>query len=113
MSIAYAVYWLALAALPDNAHEAVPATDPARWIQLKDWPRAIDFDRGQGPDWTVRFKLTVAGTGRVTRCQIIKASGSSEIDSATCRALLSRARFKLHADQSRYFERSYRWSLPR
>jgi TonB family protein len=113
MSVAYAMYWLASAAVPTNANEAVPATNPARWIQLQDWPRAIDFDRGRGPDWTVRFKLTVAGTGRVTRCQIINASGSSEIDYATCRALLNRARFKPHADQSRYFVRKYRWSLLR
>lgn len=113
MSVAYAMYWLASAALPNNANEAVPASDPTRWIQVKDWPRAIDFDRGQGPDWIVRFKLTVVRTGRVTRCQIINGNGSSEIDSATCRALLSRARFKPHADQSRYFVRRYRWSLPR
>jgi protein TonB len=42
---------------------------------------------------TTGFRLSIGANGRVTNCQITSSSGSSALDSATCRLLTSRARF--------------------
>ena len=39
------------------------------------------------------FRLSVGTNGRVTGCQVTSSSGSSALDSATCRLLTARARF--------------------
>ena len=59
-------------------------------ITAEDYPRQALQTREQG---RVRFTLDVALNGRVARCVINASSGSSALDSATCRLLTSRARF--------------------
>ncbi|HWH17872.1 MAG TPA: energy transducer TonB [Allosphingosinicella sp.] len=39
------------------------------------------------------FRLTIDPSGRVSGCDITSSTGSSALDSATCRVLRSRARF--------------------
>ena len=42
---------------------------------------------------TTRFRLAVGANGQVTECSVIGSSGSSALDSATCRLMKQRARF--------------------
>jgi TonB family protein len=43
---------------------------------------------------TARLELTIAVTGRVTGCRLLKSSGSEELDRAACEEWQTRARFK-------------------
>lgn len=77
---------------------------PARPLQVysrlfsgKDYPAAAVSAREEG---RVGFRLQVDRTGRVSGCSIALSSGSSILDSATCRLLALRARF----DPARDFE---------
>jgi protein TonB len=49
---------------------------------------------------TTGFRLEVGPNGRVSGCQVTSSSGSSALDSATCRLLTSRARFTPARDSS-------------
>jgi periplasmic protein TonB len=46
------------------------------------------------------FRLDVGANGRVTNCTVTSSSGSSALDSTTCRLLRSRARFTPATDSS-------------
>jgi protein TonB len=46
------------------------------------------------------FRLEVGSNGRVTNCTVTSSSGSSALDSTTCRLLRSRARFSPATDSS-------------
>lgn len=46
------------------------------------------------------FRLEVGANGRVTNCTVTSSSGSSALDSTTCRLLRSRARFTPATDSS-------------
>ena len=46
-----------------------------------------------GESGTTGFRLDVGADGRVTNCTVTSSSGSSALDSATCRLLTRRARF--------------------
>jgi len=47
----------------------------------------------KGEEGTVQARLDVDARGRVSRCTVIRSSGSVSLDSATCRILERRARF--------------------
>ena len=53
-----------------------------------------------GEEGTAQARLTVGPTGRVTRCDIIRSSGSRALDDATCSVLDKRARFTPARDSS-------------
>jgi protein TonB len=55
-----------------------------------DYPSAAIRAEEQG---TARARLTIGTNGRVADCTITQSSGSSSLDSTTCRILRSRARF--------------------
>ncbi len=59
-------------------------------ISADDYPASAQRNGEQG---TVRVRLTVDERGRVSNCEVTSGSGSSALDSATCRLLRSRARF--------------------
>jgi len=63
-------------------------------IRVPDYPAEAVAARAQG---NTSVTLTVHPTGRVTGCMVTESSGSSILDAATCRLLVSRARF--HAAQ--------------
>jgi periplasmic protein TonB len=46
-----------------------------------------------GEQGATGFRLEVGANGRVTNCTVTSSSGSSALDSATCRIMRSRARF--------------------
>jgi protein TonB len=53
-----------------------------------------------GESGTTGFRLEIGANGRVTNCTVTSSSGSSALDSATCRLLRSRARFTPARDSS-------------
>ena len=53
-----------------------------------------------GEAGTTGFRLDVGPDGRVTNCTVTSSSGSSALDSATCRLLTRRARFTPARDSS-------------
>jgi protein TonB len=72
---------------------AAPARAKANLTSLfsdQDYPAAALAAREQGD---VGFALDVGADGRVTACAVTRSSGSSALDSATCRLIQSRARF--------------------
>ena len=59
-------------------------------ISVNDYPMSALANREQG---RVEFRLDVGANGRVLGCTITRSSGSSALDSTTCRILRSRARY--------------------
>lgn len=53
-----------------------------------------------GEEGTTGFRLDVSPNGRVTNCTVTSSSGSSALDSATCRIIRSRARFTPATDSA-------------
>src|SRR3546814_9911859 len=95
----FAVWMLALASPTDvvTVADAVerlnaggPAGNPGGWVTNDDYP--ADAMR-QGHEGTSGFRLTYDATGRTTGCEITSPSGHAELDEATCRLLIERARF--------------------
>ena len=62
----------------------------ASYVSVEDYPASA---RELGEQGTVRFALDVGTDGRATSCRITGSSGSQALDSATCRIMVSRARF--------------------
>ena len=95
-----------LAPQPAAATAATPAVPPpappapaAAPAQQTEWPfRFGDYDYParalrnyeQG---TTRYRVEIGGDGLVSRCTITGSSGSSILDSETCRMVTARARF--------------------
>ncbi len=59
-------------------------------LSVNDYPMSALARREDG---RVEFRLDVGANGRVTGCTITRSSGSSALDSTTCRILRSRARY--------------------
>jgi protein TonB len=53
-----------------------------------------------GESGATGFRLEVGPNGRVTNCTVTSSSGSSALDSTTCRLLRSRARFTPATDST-------------
>jgi len=93
--------------IPEPGPTVAPAIDPpspparkiesararanlASYVSDSDYPSSAIRDEEQG---TTRFRLAVGADGRVTDCTVTRSSGSSALDSTTCRLMKSRARF--------------------
>jgi protein TonB len=72
----------------DLSAPARPVRPLAAYFSSDDYPATVEEESG-----TTIFRLTVGPDGRVANCAITSSSGSSALDSATCRVLRSRARF--------------------
>ena len=59
-------------------------------VSNDDYPASALRNEEQG---TTGFRLTVGPDGRVSNCVVTSSSGSSALDTATCRLMRSRARF--------------------
>jgi protein TonB len=99
-----------LTALPPPPREIVaPRTDPpatpaeaktvepararanlASYVSDEDYPSSAARNEEQG---TTRFRLAVGPDGKVKECTVTGSSGSSALDSTTCRLMKQRARF--------------------
>ncbi|QDP19915.1 energy transducer TonB [Sphingomonas xanthus] len=69
--------------------------DLPRLFSADDYPNSAIRRDEEG---TVAVVLTVGTSGRVTKCDVTRSSGSASLDSATCRILSSRAKFKPATD---------------
>jgi len=66
-----------------------------------DWPPYSLFSRDDYPaaalrgeeEGTTRFRVEIGANGRVSGCTITASSGSTALDTTTCRIVRSRARF--------------------
>jgi protein TonB len=88
--------------IPVPRAEPVPApvartVEPARaranlasYVSDEDYPSNAIRNGEQG---TTRFRLTVGPDGKVKDCSVTNSSGSSALDSTTCRLMKQRARF--------------------
>lgn len=87
--------------------------DRAAWIARNDYPARA---KRAGDEGRTAIELTINKFGRVVDCIVTESSGSSELDTATCRNVRSRARFrpafdaKGEAIASKY-ETAVRWKL--
>lgn len=102
---------------PTGSEDATHARAKANISSLfsqEDYPASALRAGEQG---TVRFRVSVDPSGRVSDCTVLTSSGSSALDSTTCRLLRSRARFTPATDKSGKaipdsVESSVTWSLP-
>ncbi len=83
-------------------------------ISPDDYPMSALANRQQG---RVEFRLDVGPNGRVHGCTITRSSGSSALDSSTCRIMRSRARYTPARDSNGMpvgysVEDSVEWRLP-
>ena len=83
-------------------------------IGVEDYPQSALAAWQQG---RVQFLLDVGANGRVTGCTITRSSGSSALDSTTCRLMRSRSRFTPAIDSNGNpaagrVAQEVEWSLP-
>ncbi|WP_426267698.1 TonB family protein [Sphingomonas sp. LHG3443-2] len=69
----------------------------ASYFSDDDYPQDAIRNEQQG---TTGVRLEIGPDGRVTNCTVTSSSGSSSLDSTTCRLLRSRARFTPATDSS-------------
>jgi len=78
---------------PPPAKEIKPArakANLASYVSDADYPSTAVRNEEQG---TTRFRLAVGPDGRVKECTVTSSSGSSALDSTTCRLMKQRAKF--------------------
>ena len=93
---------------------AKPANDPGGWVSANDYPTR---DIRHGNEGTARFQLTIGASGKVTGCTITQSSNHSDLDEATCRYVLRRAKFEPATDGAGKrvpgkYSGSIRWVIP-
>src|SRR5687768_11502256 len=109
-----------LAALIAAAPGVSVATPPRpyqpleRLISRDDYPAAALAAKEQG---SVAVRLQVAAMGRVTACDIVKSSGSRQLDVASCLLMQRRARFHPATNDqggsvAGEFDHQINWQLP-
>ena len=86
----------------------------ASYIGEADYPASA---LARGEQGSVRFRLQVEPDGRVTNCTIVRPSGAAALDNATCRIMMSRARFTPARDSQGnpapdWVESEIRWKRP-
>lgn len=75
---------------PKKLEPARAKANLASYVSDADYPSAAIRNEDEG---TTRFRLGVGRDGRVTECTVTASSGSSALDSATCKLMKQRARF--------------------
>jgi protein TonB len=99
---------------PRTVKPASARANLASYVSTDDYPQ--DALRN-GESGSTGFRLEVGPNGRVTNCTVTSSSGSRSLDSATCRIMQSRARFKPATDSngnptSDSVSARIRWELP-
>ncbi|HYJ83746.1 MAG TPA: TonB family protein [Allosphingosinicella sp.] len=102
---------------PPPIREIKPArakANLASYVSDADYPSAAARNEEQG---TTRFKLAVGPDGRVKDCTVTSSSGSSALDSTTCKLMRQRAKFQPATGRdgkptSDTFASAIRWVLP-
>ncbi|NIJ64863.1 protein TonB [Sphingomonas leidyi] len=99
---------------PRIAKKLTPRGSPQGWVTDDDYPAAALRAEQAG---TVRFRLDVDATGKVTNCTVTGSSGVSVLDSTACSLLKRRARFNPAEDESGNkipapYNGSFTWKIP-
>jgi periplasmic protein TonB len=102
---------------PPAARKVEPArarANLASYVSDADYPGAAVRNEEQG---TTRFRLGVGPDGKVTDCTVTASSGSSALDSTTCKLMRQRAKFTPARDSdgkltSDSVTSAIRWVLP-
>lgn len=92
----------------------MPRTNPANWVTTDDYPSA---PLRHGEEGTARFRLEIAANGKIEACTITRSSGFEQLDRATCRNIMRRAKFDAARDATDKpvrgtYESSVRWQIP-
>jgi protein TonB len=82
---------------PRKVEAARAKADLKSYISDADYPASAVRSEEEG---TTGFRLEIGPNGRVTNCTVTSSSGSSALDSATCRIMKSRARFTPAVDSN-------------
>ena len=99
---------------PAQVEPARAKANLASYVSNDDYPASAVRNDEQG---TTRFQLTVGPDGRVKDCRVTGSSGSSALDTTTCRLMKSRARFTPARDSDGNaagdtVSNAIRWVLP-
>lgn len=73
---------------PSQRSGAIPTSDPRKWVAWTDLPVKTGRNAISGP---VSIAWTVSRMGQAEDCRVVRTSGNSEIDTATCTLILKRA----------------------
>lgn len=100
---------------PDKTVGVSPKSNPNEWVTTDDYPASALRVGLQG---RTSFRLDVGSDGHPAACSITQTSGSVDLDQATCRNLMRRARFRAATDAagapiSSSYSSSVLWRLPR
>lgn len=93
---------------------AIPRGNPGSWATTNDYPsRALREERAG----TTGFRVSVGADGRATDCQITSSSGHADLDEATCKNVMRRARFTPAKDgdgqpTTGTYSNRIRWVIP-
>lgn len=98
---------------PPKPSPFTPRGNPGNWVTTNDYPsRALREER----EGTTGFRLDFDADGKPTNCTITRSSGSPDLDDATCKNLMRRARFKPGTVNGQPVAGSYsnsvRWVIP-
>ena len=93
---------------------ARPSNSPLSWISTDDYPAAALRREEEG---TAAYRLVVGTNGRVSACDIVRSTGNGQLDSATCKLILRRARFEPATDETGgnvmgSYTGTVRWEIP-
>ncbi len=99
---------------PRIAKKLSPRGSPQSWVTDDDYPAAALRAEQAG---TVRFRLDVDASGKVTNCTVTGSSGTSVLDTTACNLLKRRARFNPAEDESGNkipapYNGSFTWKIP-
>jgi TonB family protein len=102
--------------VPSNAaRPPKPLVSPVKWFSSVEYPSSALRAERQG---SVSFRLSIGIDGKVGQCAVITSSGSSDLDEATCNALVRKARFtpaqaENGAPVAGFYEGKMTWTLPK
>lgn len=99
---------------PRIAKKLSPRGSPQSWVTDDDYPAAALRAEQAG---TVRFRLDVDASGKVTNCTVTGSSGTSVLDTTACNLLKRRARFNPAEDEGGNkipapYNGSFTWKIP-
>lgn len=97
------------------ASPASPRRPKSSWVTAEDYPDAALRAEEEG---SVTVKLAINRVGEVAACDVLRSSGSSALDAATCRTVRRRARYQPATDGAgqpvdTVDNHTVRWTLPR
>ena len=100
--------------MPTTPYKPIPAGNPGNWVTTNDYPVRALVNEDMG---TTSFRLEVSAQGDVTNCTISQSSGHADLDAATCKAVMRRAKFEPAVDYdgqpvASMYSNRVRWQIP-